>query len=139
MGDELIINLGTIAKPGARAFLVAMAAGGDISRIGQFSVGFYSARLVLDKARAVGKYDDDKQYSVKRGLEVICYLKEDQPVFLEERLLKDLVKKGSEFFRFPIEEHKPCCLYVKAATCSGNVAWHQGCAGASARQTLNVF
>merc|ERR1711945_20367 len=44
---------------------------------------------------------------VKRGTKVICYLKEDQSEFLEERRLKDLVKKHSEFIGFPIE------LYVE--------------------------
>merc|ERR1711924_371550 len=67
-----------------------MAAGGDISMIGQFGVGFH------------GVYGE-----VKRGTKVICYLKEDQSEFLEERRLKDLIKKHSEFIGFPIE------LYVE--------------------------
>merc|ERR1712078_121855 len=96
--------------------------------IGQFGVGFYSAYLVSDKVRVVGKNNDDEQYvwesaaggsftvvkdtemvhgEVKRGTKVICYLKEDQSEFLEERRLKDLVKKHSEFIGFPIE------LYVE--------------------------
>eukprot|EP00434_Breviolum_minutum_P033563 symbB.v1.2.029700.t1/scaffold3180.1/size61892/1 len=113
--NELINNLGTIAKSGTKAFMEAMAAGGDISMIGQFGVGFYSAYLVSDKVResgAGGSFTVQKDTElvhgeIKRGTKIICYLKEDQSEFLEERRLKDLVKKHSEFIGFPIE------LYVE--------------------------
>jgi len=121
--EDLMNNLGTIARSGTAAFLEQVQKGSeDLNLIGQFGVGFYSVYLVADYVEVVTKHaSDDTQwvwessasgkYAISpdtagdplgRGTEIRIHIKEDAQEYLEESKIRDLVKTYSEFIDFPI-------------------------------------
>lgn len=127
--DELIANLGTVARSGTTKFLQALKAdgsdgkSGDISQIGQFGVGFYSAFLVADRIQVASKhhssetqyiwtstngssefniYEDPRGNTLPRGTEITLFLKEDCLEYADENKISELAKRYSEFVTHPI-------------------------------------
>jgi heat shock protein 90kDa beta len=119
--EDLMNNLGTIAKSGTSSFLEKMSKEGDMNLIGQFGVGFYSVYLIADHVTVVTKHNDDKQMvwqssadasftisedprgnTLGRGTRITMKVKEDATEYLEEDQLKSLIKRYSEFINFPI-------------------------------------
>lgn len=125
--QDLINNLGTIAKSGTREFLQKMKDCKDckdckdLSLIGSFGCGFYSTMLVSHRVEVISKHENDEEYkwsseangtfqieqtnntNAKRGTTIIMYLKQGEEKYLEENEIKDIVKKHSQFINYPIE------------------------------------
>ena len=122
--EELVKNLGTVAKSGTAAFVEALSKGDSSNLIGQFGVGFYSTYLVAKKVVVTSKNNDDEQYiwmsqagssfsvikdpkgnTLQRGTRVTIYLKDDAIEFVDQDTIKNLAKKYSEFINYPIYIH----------------------------------
>ena len=121
--EDVIDNLGTIAKSGTRAFLENLKAANTAQRpdlIGQFGVGFYSSFMVADKVTVLTRTAGDPKNGVRwesdgqgeftiepaekasRGTDVILHLKKEEHEFLEVWKIRSLVKKFSDFLEYPV-------------------------------------
>ena len=119
--NDLVKNLGTIAKSGTTSFIEAISKGQSLNLIGQFGVGFYSTYLVSNKVVVTSKNNDDNQHvwvstagssftvskdprgnTLGRGTKITLYLKEDSVEFCETDTVKKNIKKYSEFIDYPI-------------------------------------
>src|SRR4051812_7483908 len=119
---ELVDHLGTVARSGSQAFLAKLeeSAKKDVSIIGQFGVGFYSAYLVADRvdviSRAAGSdqafrwssqgkdtFTVEPTERASRGTTIELHLKEDQKELLDPWALRDLVRRYSDYIAYPIE------------------------------------
>ncbi|XP_042890511.1 heat shock protein 75 kDa, mitochondrial-like isoform X2 [Penaeus japonicus] len=122
--EELMDNLGTIARSGSKAFIQQLQDGGSAdpqSIIGQFGVGFYSAFMVADKVEVYtksrlpgstgycwssdgcGKYTIEESSDVEPGTKIVCHLKVADREFADDQTIKDIIKKYSSFVGSPIE------------------------------------
>ncbi|NWI54691.1 TRAP1 protein, partial [Calyptomena viridis] len=120
--EELVSNLGTIARSGSKAFLDALQSQAEASSkiIGQFGVGFYSAFMVADKVEVFsqsaepgspgyhwssdgsGMFEIAEASGVRTGTKIIIHLKEDCKEFANEDRVKEVVTKYSNFISFPL-------------------------------------
>lgn len=123
--EEVIENLGTIARSGTKKFLESMSGDQlkDANLIGQFGVGFYSAFIVADRVTVLtkrvdsneairwesegeGNYSIEPSFKLDRGTEVILHLREDDKEFLESFRLQRIVRRYSDHIGLPIRMQK---------------------------------
>ncbi|AXE36322.1 molecular chaperone HtpG [Chromobacterium phragmitis] len=123
--DEVVANIGTIAKSGTKAFFDQLSgdAKKDANLIGQFGVGFYSAFIVADKVTLTsrrageaaatrweslgeGEYTLEQVEKAGRGTEIVLHLKEGEDELLNDWRLKAIVRKYSDHISIPIEMKK---------------------------------
>ena len=122
--DEVVENIGTIAKSGSKAFLNSLEEAkksGDLNIIGQFGVGFYSAFMVADKiiletkspysdkgvrwiSAGEGSYDIEEIDRAEIGTSIILHIKDndEDKEFLNEHKFRALIKKYSDYVKYPI-------------------------------------
>ncbi|MEZ5455137.1 MAG: molecular chaperone HtpG [Lysobacteraceae bacterium] len=124
--QELIDNLGTIARSGTKQFMAALseAQKGDAQLIGQFGVGFYSGFIVADRIEVISRragsseawcwastgsdaYTLEPAERAERGTSIILHLKEDESEFLNDWTLRSLIRRYSDHIGFPIRLPKP--------------------------------
>ncbi len=125
--EEVIENLGTIARSGTKSFVRALSGdeAKDVNLIGQFGVGFYSAFMVADRvtvhtrkagaphdhgvrweSEGAGQYSVEAEERTVRGTEIILHLREGEDEFLENFRLRSIVQQYSDHISLPIRVQK---------------------------------
>jgi len=116
--DDLLNNLGMIARSGTKNFVKALENKTDMNLIGQFGVGFYSVFLVADKVIVHSKKNDEEGYRWEsdgsgsyflskeeknsRGTTIELYMKEDALEYLDESKVRDIIRQHSQYIMYPL-------------------------------------